>query len=267
MNHKVMTAQHAFNVAINLHPILYSSDTLDDAKFKYFDHIFNVLGNGYRDLNEFIDGHWIGEHNEHLLASFPSKYIGSQPLYTVYTKARKIGNIAIPEYDSAIDGLYTESELTELDDVATTVQANLKFSSEPPFPVPYPNFIKDYSMVWRMDMSKLDSSWTQAAIWYYEKVREFFNSDKTSYYHGALPTDIKQKSRLISDYEKNFERYNKDGMTQDEFFAAISENYELTYDGNTEEFIIARWNKELERINLFIDETIDMLKNQQSLNS
>lgn len=266
MNHKVMTAQQAFNVAMNEYPTLFSSDTLDDAKFKYFDHIFNVLG--YRDLNEFIDAHWIGKHNEHLLASFPSKYISSEPLYRAYTKSCKMGTIDIPEFDSAIDGIYTEAELEELESVAISIPNKSQFcDDDPSFPIPYPNFMKDYSMVWRMDMTKLDSTWTEAAIWYYEEIRKFFNSDKASYYDRAVPTNDRDKKDLISDYEKMFLRYKKDGMSQEEFFEVISENYELEYNGDTEAFIHARWNKELERIKLFLDETLDMLKNQQSLNS
>lgn len=261
MNHKVMTAQQAFNVAMNEYPTLCSADSLDDAQFKYFDHIFNVLGNGYRDLQEFINNHWTGKHNEHLLESFPSKYISSQPLYRAYTKVRKIGTIDIPDYDSAIDGIYTEAELKELEGVAISIPNKSQFyDDEPSFPIPYPNFMQDCSMVWRMDMTKLDSSWTEAAIWYYEEVRKFFKSDKASYYHRAVPTNDRAKKDLISDYEKMFLRYKKDGMSQEEFFEAISDNYELEYDGDTEAFILARWNKELERINLFIDETLDMLK-------
>lgn len=263
MTSKIMTANQAFNFAMNAHPSLYSSDTLYEAKIKYFDHIFNTIGNGYRDINEFIYGHTINKKNKHLIDSFPDKYIGKEPLYMVYTKSRKIADFDMPVYESALDGLYTELELNDLPISAVKVQSNMKFPKDSIF-TPYPNFSKDYSMVWRMDMSKLDPSWTEAAVWYYENIKPFFYSEDVVHYHEAVPNDLKLKTNLISSYEKNFERYRKDGMTDSDFFQAISDAYEQEYTGDTEGFINIRWEKNLENIKNFIDETIDLLKKQQS---
>ena len=38
-----MTSEEAFNVAINTHPSIYASDTEENAKYKYFDHILIQL--------------------------------------------------------------------------------------------------------------------------------------------------------------------------------------------------------------------------------
>lgn len=258
---RIMTAEQAFNYSMNMHPILYSSKSIELSKFKFFDHMFNVIGNGYHTLEDVIENHIINSNNELLTESYPEKYISAQPLFMVYKEHQMIGNHKSPKNGTEITGLYTQEEVAGMPESYSTIQINkkYKFVDEKEFS-PYPNFSKKYSMVWQMDMSKLDKSWTEYAIWYYEKAKEFFNGDNVSDYHGAYPKNEKEISRLISDYNKAFERYKTEDMTESDFNKAISEAYELEYYGDTDEFIQRRWKNELHRILKFIDETLSKFK-------
>lgn len=261
MKRNVMTAEQAFNRSMNVYPSLYSSPSVELSKFKYFDHVFNTIGNGTRSLEEFVDRHTINKEDEDVITEYPEKYISEQPLFMVYKEFTMIGNHKSPKNGSDIDGLYTESEVAEMPDTYSTLQINKKYKwDEDKEFSPYPNFRKDYSMVWNIGVTTLDDSWTNAAIWYYEKAKKFFNSEHVSNYHGAYPKTEKNISRIVADYEKAFERYKTEEMTELEFHKTISDAYELEYNGNIQDFIQRRWNKELSRILNFIDETLVKLK-------
>jgi hypothetical protein len=261
---KVMTAEQSFNYSMNTYPSLYAADNIEQSQYKVYDHIFNVIGNGYRDLEEFIDAHKITKETKPFIDNFPQKYVEPGALYYAYTKMSKIGegkdSFDMPDYDSILKEVFTKEEQKDHPEVVqfTNISKHTKKT-------PYPNFQKQYSMVWKMDMNQLDSSWTKAAIWYYEKTKEFFNSDETHLYHYAWPKDENKQKRLIGDFEKNFERYKKEGQTQEEFNAEITKAYGFEYKGDTAEFIQGKWNKELNRIHSFIDETLEKLHNDLSL--
>jgi len=265
MTSKIMTAEQAFNVSMNTYPSLYSAPTLEMAKDKFYDHIFNTIGNGYRDTEEFLHGHTINKSVIELMESFPEKYIGNTPLYTAYTAVDNSRGLEMPVHDSILEGLYTKEELETMPHVATSIQSNSREFDDDREGIddkfsPYPNFKKTYSMVWNMDMNAIGKSWIEAGIVYYEHMRNFFNSEKYHWYSGAIPKDEVDLEIMVSDYEKMFKHYTKEDMTEAEYFKAISDAYEIEYTGDTEQFIRNRWDKELARIHAFIDETILMLK-------
>lgn len=72
---KIMTAKESFNLAMNEYPTLYVSPTLELAKLKHYNQLFNVIGNGYRDLDEFLYGMTINDKNKNKIYTFPEKYI------------------------------------------------------------------------------------------------------------------------------------------------------------------------------------------------
>ena len=259
MTKRIMTADEAFNVSMNQYPSLYTSPNLELSRFKYFDHIFNVLGNGYRDLNEFIQGHTITLENHPLTMGFPRKYIGEHALYSVSTKNIDYGSYSMPDHSSTLDNLYTEDEIKSMPEEFYKLQINKHYDfSEIPrdVHVPYPGFDKQYSMVWKMDMMQLDVSWAIEAINFYEKCYEFFNSKDAHFYHNAVNEDPKKLKRTIAEYEKIFANYKKEGMNEKEYFEAISKAYELEYTGDTLDFINRRWKEERVRIMEFINDSL-----------
>lgn len=265
---KIMTAEQAFNYAMNKYPSLYATSSLQDSKYIYQDHIFNTIGNGYRNLKEFIEEHAINKENEHLLASFPEKYISDEPLYYAYTKTKKFADFEIGDSDSILPGVYTEKEINEMVGVAKCfVQTNAPIIEDDEFPyderlIPYPNFSKEYSLVWKMDLSQLDDSWKIAALEFYERAKDFFTGDFSHLYHNAAHKSDWRMEETIESYETNFKRYKKDGMSDKDWYVVISKEYGHLYDGDTKKFIETKWIKEKERIIEFIEETLGKLEQQ-----
>lgn len=256
-----MTADEAFNVTMNMYPSLYNASSLLDARFKYDDQIFNTVGNGYRDMKEFKDGHTVTAKNIHLTMSFPEKYITGEPLFYAYTEVEEKYGYKTGKESSCLEGVYSEKELKLMPEVVHTMQSNKKYKYDKGFN-PYPNFQKEYSLVWD-NISSLDKSWPEAALVFYKKCQEYFVSDKVSNYHYACPNegDEAKWEKSIKVFEENFARYKTEGMSQDEHYQKISKEYEVEYTGDTKDFIKRRWTKELKRINEFLDETIDRLEN------
>ncbi len=270
---KIMTAEQAFNRAMNLHPSLYASNNIEDSKYMYYDHIFNTIGNGYRSTKEFLEEHTITKENESLLDSFPEKYISDKPLYYAYTKTKKFADFEMGDASSTLPGIYTEKEIEEMSGVAKVfVQANAPIIEDEDYPyderlIPYPNFSKTYSMVWKMDLSKLDDSWKYAAIEFYERAKEFFNGEFSHLYHNAAPKADWKMEEAVESYELNFKRYKKDDMTNEDWYKVITKEYGEEYNGDTIDFINKRWSKEEARIKSFIDETLEKLNKELNLNT
>lgn len=257
---KIMTAHQAFNVSMNEYPSLYTDPVLEQAKLKYYDHIFNVIGNGYRDINEFIEGHTINKHNKGFIDSFPDKYISVQPLYQAYTETYENSPFPRGKSESCLMGLYTEEELKSMPQVKHTLQVNKSYRRRETF-VPYPNFQKNYSIIWD-NVSVLDKSWFEEAHFFYSKCKEFFASKHVHLYHSAIPSEENTEAwdKLIATYETNFARLKTENMNEQQYHQAISTAYEFEYTGNTKEFIKDRWKIEHTRINEFFDETLERLQ-------
>lgn len=257
---KIMTAHQAFNVSMNEYPSLYTDATLEGAKLKHYDHLFNVIGNGYRDMDEFVQAHTINKKNKAYIDGFPDKYITVEPLFEAYTQVDERRSVPVGKDGSELPGLYTEQELKELPQVKYTLQVNKSYRRRETF-VPYPNFKKQYSIMWD-DVSVLDKSWLEEAQFFYTKCKEFFASEHVHHYHNAHPLEDNTDAwkRLINDYESNFIRLKKDDMSVEDYHAAISKAYGCEYTGDTMQFIKNRWVIEHTRINDFLDETLERLQ-------
>jgi hypothetical protein len=256
MNAKLMSAEQAVNLMINLHPSLYYGSNLDRVKMHVFDQIFNVIGNGIRDTEEFLNEFTINKKNKPYLDSVPQKYLSGEPLFYAYTESEiRFGDKETPVFESGIDGLFTSEELTQMPQVKITRLAREKQD----FFVPYPNFQKEYSLVWRVDLNQLNDSWFEAATFYYQNAKKFFHSEHVHHYSSAFPIDKIKAENLIESYEKRFNSYRTEGMSEKEYHQAITKAYGLEYEGDTEDFVRRRWVVELARIELFIDTTLDKL--------
>lgn len=265
-----MTAEEAFNYSMNAYPSLYTAATVREARNQVFDHIFNVIGNGYRDHDEFVEGHLWQPNIAEMTRTFPAKYIGTAPLFTGYTAMETRRKMAVPidipgidsslfdmpDMNSSLHGLYTEAEKEFHPDVKKWTQSN-RFHGEH---APYPNFKPRYSLLYHVKLDELDDSWLHAGIEFYGHCREYFNSPLCEGYSGAWPSDPKKQARLVGDYEKAIARSTVGIDDQAEQWAAISKAYETPYEGDVPLFIQARWSKEKDRIEAFIESTIAMLE-------
>lgn len=246
---ELMTADQAFNYAMNRYPLIYAAPTEMDAKLKWWDHVFNTIGNGYRDTDEFIEKHdvdSIAKENMGWLDNYPQKYISGVDLYFLSGKEGEVNT-----------SLYTCKEVEQLYDGFDVIPAGCEG-----FEAPYPNFSKEYSLVWRIDLSKLDASWVNAAIKFYEWDEEFFLSDKVHLYYVAPPEDKKSFYKIVEDFRKGFDRYRIPNQTTEEFNAIITKEYGCIFTGDIAEFLCSKWNNEHRRIQEFISETLQMLRSK-----
>lgn len=246
-----MTADQSINYFAHKYPELYTGTSFDIIKFKHFNHFFNTTGNGFPDVSSLIEEFTINEKNKNFIDSFPSKYITDQPLFKVFTKLEERSEFPIPDYNSALPGLYTSEEISLIKDYALSRQVNKSNSHSNP----YPNFKKDYSILWK-GMHGLDKSWYEAAFWFYSECKTYFSSENVYGYHSAAPheSDLQKWSSLISDYERNFKMHGD--ASDPDFFSKISQAYQVSFNGDIRQFIKDRWSKELERIQEFLDQSI-----------
>ena len=255
---RLMTIDEAFCVAMNRWSSLYAATTLELAKLKFYDQVFNTIGSGSSTMEELCEKYALTPDNAALTRGFPDKYIGTAPLYYAYTETTSVGSCERPKYGTDLPGLYIQEEIDAMDHVATTVLSNrseaLKGETKV---VPYPNFQKRYSLVWNVDLNALDPSWVEAALTFYRFAKTFFDSEASEGYSSAVPKDC---TRLIRDYEEAFAKYRRPGMDEAGYHAAISKAYELPYTGDTEDFIRRRWAIEKARILAFLEETTGMLE-------
>lgn len=241
----IMTADQAFNVAMDEFPSLHTANTLELAKLKFYDQVFNVIGNGLNTANEFEREFTITDENKHLLNTFPEKYITHDSLYADNNQLQ--GNY--------LRSLYTREEAEELQRMGYNIrQCNSNYDVF----VPYPNFRAEYSLVYTIDLKEYDSSWTIAAIYYYSAMQQWFKSDSVREYPNA--SHLRDMQSSIRSYKQAFKRYEGDTTTADERNANITRAYGIHYTGDIEQFIHARWDEELNRINTFITETLSKLQ-------
>lgn len=245
----IMTFEQAFNVAMNEYPMLYTASNVTLAKLKFSDQIFNVIGNGISSVSDFESNFTITDANKNIIDSYPSSYITDQPLYTVY----RITDTGLRQY---LENLYTEQQLEQFsnDPAYVWYRANRLMDNFDP----YPNFDSKYSLVYNVDLQQYDSSWTIAAIYYYTKMKEWFNSDSVCEYQAA--GHLKNMQACVTSFERMFKRYADSAKTTEEYNELISKAYGIEYSGNIEQFIVTRWNHKLNRIITFIDETLVKLQ-------
>lgn len=226
---------------LSLHPSLYSCNTLDAAKLKIFNQLFNVIGNGVRDHDELIEELTVDPAID---LSSAVKYITDEDIYYGFYKVKKIGSFEMGEGDS-IDSIDSERVNHPKVKYWLKVRRDFKFN-------PYPNFNENYSIVHRSDFHLLGKEWAEAAIWFYKKSREFFQTSPEHYWNAFPQATERETKNQLDDFVSRLTAYSNN----DE----ISTAYELEYTGNPEQFLELRWQKELARINEFITSTITKLE-------
>jgi hypothetical protein len=243
---KVYTPREYVLLSVGTYPTLCSAPTFDEVALKVFEQLFNVIGNGIRDHEELL------EHIAHVEGSdfvTGEKFITSETLMSGYEKTRIIGkDFEIADGYASVHCL--ESEMGQHPEIKKWID-----SRRYPWH-PYPNYKEEYSIVYRSNFKELGNEWIDAAIWYYEQAQEYMKTIPNGY-HGAYPTgDAKEDARLIKGYEEFMDKYKTN--------AEVSAAYGVEYNGNLEEMVAARWKKEHARINEFITNTINYLKEMKT---
>lgn len=223
------------------HPILFASTEYEISKFAVLNQLLNVIGNGIRDEEEFM---------EEVLS------IEVVDATRFFNEGTTTGYYSVNDFGSGylhpnIDGKRVECFVSEKDQYPD-VKKWTDWEVMKTFPMPYSNFTKEYSIVWRCGVfSKLDQDWRDGAIWFYQKAKNiiFFREHE---YHGSFPKKTRQenekiiKSQLVAFGTRTYEE--------------ISRDWGHPYDGDIVKFLTTKWEKERNSIFSFIDETIHMLQ-------
>jgi hypothetical protein len=220
---------------VMMYPSLFAAPSYENAAFKVFDHLFNTLGNGINELKEF----------EVEAQECDKRYFTGEPIYYGYVEAEEIGGKLYPTLGQhAITVLESDLRLHPEIKVWTDIRMTRRNA-------PYPNFKKEYSMVYSPCFRSVDYKWLDAAVWFYNECLTFFSGDCSSYPY-AFPKSTKHDTDLA--ILNQLEAFGKRSHEE------ISRDWEFPYNGDIEKFMKGKWQWELERIRGFIIETIGMLK-------
>lgn len=126
---------------------------------------------------------------------------------------------------------------------------------------PYPNFKERYSLLYEMQLKDMPIEWVEAALWFYTTCRNFFLGDKVGHYHYAYPS-AKNPENQLKQWTEALEKRRKEGQTDEQFYAAVTKDYETEYNGDLEDFLKRHWEKELNRILKFISKTRSKLNRE-----
>lgn len=235
---------------IKHYPSLYSAPSYYKAKMKVLDQLLNVIGNGIRDNEELIEQLEMTDTN--ITMDDIAKHVSGEKLFYGYTKVttyEEDGKVVFTSPDrtgKSYNGVL-ESEKDQYPDVVYWIECSYNEHK------PYPNFKEEYSTIYKCPRYlKLDPSFIEAAIEFYEYVKEWFN-DNEAHYSYAFPCATKQETdRRLKEIKQYMTKYK----TWDE----ISEAYGIEYKGDLYQLQIDRWTKEKKRIFQFIEKTLTLLK-------
>lgn len=258
---RLMPIEEVFNVSINTYPTLYASNSLNEAKMKIYDQIFNTIGNGIRDSVELQDAYYPDSAPENISKYLPNKYVSEEKLYQGFTdidnEMSSILGKNAPDRSTLIDELLTFNE-AEANPEIKVLREFKKHEFKP-----YPNFKEEYSLFYQ-DGVNLPEDWLVELKWFYLSCKKLFLSDSVYDYHYFYPRDSEEDkwNRLVDGYLKQFEKYKQSSEDDAEFHKKVSEAYELEFDGNIVDFIKRRGDKEISRVLRFIDKTVNLIDKQ-----
>lgn len=237
---------------ICVYPTLYANRSFMVSRMKIMDQVLNTIGNGIRDDEELMEQ--VKFKPRHTRAE-ADKWM-REPVYWGYKKVieKKIplGNGKFHTWvmsDPSCRPVHlVKSEIKSHPEIIHTLESK-KYPFEP-----YPNFQKEYSLVWRCPaFFTLGKDWTEEAILFYKYCRKWLKQNESKY-HYAFP---RENEKTTAGEIKEFKSYIK-GKTRKQ----ITKDYGLEYKGNVRDFLTRRWQKEKTRIDGFISETLEMLKSQ-----
>lgn len=261
INYPLMTPTEYVYATILEYPSLYAKEDFEVVKFKVFDHLFNVIGNGISDYETFKDS--LSKKKDINIAK--AKKLCTETLYYGYEDftSRIINDeeYIFPKGEAKAFGILEEEKEN---------YKNIKFWQEIPKNLesileefeeekthtkfnPYPNFQKEYSIIWKIPkvLENLDKEWKNELLWFYEKCIEAINQGCFKNYSEFPTGNEKKDKQRINEIQK----YNKDKS-----FEKISKDYEVEFNGDWSDFLKRRWLKTKKEYLMFIDETKLLIK-------
>lgn len=245
---KILTPDEYIINSIAKYPTLYLKYSYEQSKIAVLDHIFNTIGSGSSEFLKTIE-------------EKPVSYENIEPWF---------GDVKVYSDDSTGKTmvLFKESE------DGFPIEKKKDY-----FHIPYPNFQKKYSLIHSNNYINMDDSWKQAALDFYRYCKDFFNDENKykHYHHSFSSKNLKNQNdespEDVFPYNSNLQLLNEmQKVFKDKTKEEISKNFEFEFLGDPKnrddiiEFLERRWDKEREKINSFIDETISMIETDLNKN-
>lgn len=238
---KLLSPNEYITKSIISYPTLYLKYDFEQSKMAVLGHMFNTIGSGTHDFINTITG-------KPLDFNTIKDFFGDVPVYQ-----------------------YEKNGQSKLVTHLTDDQENFVYPIEKDinhFHTPYPNFQKQYSLVYSSNYSLMDNEWKQAALDFYLYCKDFFNNpERSKTYNHSFEFD---SFDTLSDSQKS-EITDMKKIIHNLSLKQISKNYGTEFFGdpkNDEDianFLQNIWLKEKEKIYKFLDKTISMLEKDLNL--
>lgn len=170
---KILTPDEYVQLQIVMYPTLFAgfNTTYEESKMKVFDQMLNVVGNGIRDNDELIEA-----VTKVPTTRYSEKYL-KEKLFSGYTEVDEIplgdGEKVIVRPKGSYYCICLESEKEKFPMIKYWLEGR------PHAFDPYPNFKEQYSVIYQAPkFLELGKEWIEAAIWFYESCREYFEKEE-----------------------------------------------------------------------------------------
>lgn len=270
------------------YPSLYLFPDFNSSLIRVLDHMFGTLGNGYewaKTKNPKSGGYlcepqYLEKGNE-CIRKFDKPY-GKEKFekdFSLYLKEPIVNVFHFKTFEDLFTGPLSEfekhpkkehwesnifnikeykdnsklSKYTIKYDIIKSNLEHLSFGYKGSFEfncwTPYSYFEREYSFLWTDEVKYIQEDWKVGALWWLKECKRYFSDDRVkTYHHYPSPKNIKELEKYIKEYLSSG-RYKS--------IEDVNKAYEMDcFTGdNFEEFSYARWEKELNKINSFIEET------------
>lgn len=246
---KIIPFKDFIHANVYRYPTLYASTNFLYSKFAILDHFLNVIGNGIRNNDEMVS--CIGKTNKK--ANHFVERIYREDFWWGYEKVEEINlgdkTLFLPSSHSGENATHCfEKDKNKY----PNIKLWYKVDKIDRMIVPYPNFSKEYSLIYRCDkFLEFPDEWIKEAIFYYSFCKYWFLQDDCYEYSYAFPKkEASQTRRRIEE----FILYNNSKSNEQ-----ISKSYGFEFDGDHHKFLSLRWQRERKRILQFIEESLNLL--------
>lgn len=239
---KLLSPNEYITRSIISYPTLYLKYDFEQSKMAVLGHMFNTIGSGTHDFINTITG-------KPLDFNTIKDFFGDVPVYQ-----------------------YEKNGQSKLVTHLTDEQENFVYPIEKDinhFHNPYPNFQKQYSLVYSSNYSLMDNEWKQAALDFYLYCKDFFNNpERSKTYHYSFEFDSfdnlsSQQKNDIQDLKQRIHNLSVEKISKDygtPFVGSPNNDHDIA------NFLQNRWFKEKEKIHQFLNNTISMLEKDLNLN-
>jgi len=238
---KLLSPNEYITRSIISYPTLYLKYDFEQSKMAVLGHMFNTIGSGTHDFINTITG---------------------KPL-DFNTIKDFFGDIAVYQYQKNGKSKLITNLNDEDENFVYPIEKDINY-----FHNPYPNFQKQYSLVYSSNYPLIDNEWKRAALDFYLYCKDFFNNpERSKTYHYSFEFDSldslsDSQKRDIKDMKQRIHNLSAKKISKDygtEFIGSPKN------DDDIANFLKNRWLKEKEKIYKFLDETISMLEKDLNL--